>query len=330
MLLSIIVPVYNVEKYIERCLMSLVNQDLISNEYEIIVVDDGSPDRSAVIVESLQKKYDNIILLHKSNGGLSSARNYGMDFAKGKYMMFVDSDDYIEPNVLGMLISTCLKYDLDYLGYGLTSITNGMLNPKPRWEKHPDPYKLMSMSNYISNYTVIISACGHIARREIYENNKIRFLEGIIHEDYEFMFRFYKYVNRMMFTDIAVYNYDIKESDTITTIRTEAQNRRSVESWIAMLVSLNNILKDFNHNDPDYIRTANLLLNNYRYVALTNLLLKRLPIKDKFVYFNQLKAAKALKIGRSNLSPIRKFRSFIYRIPGMFRLLTILTSFRAK
>ena len=330
MLLSIIVPVYNVEKYIERCLMSLVNQDLISDEYEIIVVDDGSPDRSAVIVESLQKKYDNIILLHKSNGGLSSARNYGMDFAKGKYMMFVDSDDYIEPNVLGKLISTCLKYDLDYLGYGLKSIKNGVSLPKPKWEKQPEPNKLVSMSEYISNYTVLTSACGHIANREIYENNKIRFLEGIIHEDYEFMFRFYGYVDRMMFIDTNVYNYDLKESDTITTIRTEAQNRRSVESWIAILVSLNNSLKEFSHNIPDYIRTANLLLNNYRYIALTNLLLKKLPIRDKFKYHKQLKDAQALKIGKSNLDSIRQFRSLIYRIPGLFKLLIILTFPKAK
>lgn len=330
MLLSIIVPVYKVERYIERCILSLVNQDLSPEDYEIIIVDDGSPDKSAEIAETLGKTYANIIVVHKKNGGLSSARNYGMEYVKGKYVMFVDSDDYLEQNVLGKLINICLKYDLDCLGYGINSIKNGIYIPHPKWEKRPPFNIIISNNDYICNYTVNISAWGHIAKKEIYEKNNIRFINGIIHEDYEFMFRFYGSINQMMLTDIKVYNYDLKEADTITTIRTEAQNRRSIESWITILKSLNNWIKTHNQTNPESIKSANPLLNNYKYVALTNLLTRRIPLKDKFDYLRQFEAVKALKIGKSNLNTIRKLCSFIYRIPYIFPFLILISYPKAK
>ena len=93
MKVSVIVPVYNVEKYIKKCLNSLVNQTL--DEVEIVVVNDGSPDNSQKIIDEYTKKYKNIKSYVKKNGGLSDARNYGIKKATGKYISFVDSDDYI-------------------------------------------------------------------------------------------------------------------------------------------------------------------------------------------------------------------------------------------
>ena len=91
---SVIVPVYNVEEYLERCLDSLVNQTL--KDIEIIIVNDGSTDGSKEIIQKYLNKYKNIVYLEKENGGLSSARNYGIPYAKGEYIGFVDSDDYVE------------------------------------------------------------------------------------------------------------------------------------------------------------------------------------------------------------------------------------------
>ena len=93
--LSIIVPVYNVEKYLERCINSLINQDLCRNEYEIIIVNDGSTDYSGDIAKAIQSKVENIHLYEQVNGGLSAARNTGLKYACGKYVIFVDSDDYL-------------------------------------------------------------------------------------------------------------------------------------------------------------------------------------------------------------------------------------------
>lgn len=94
--LSIIIPVYNVELYIEKCLQSCLSQDIPYDEYEIIVVNDGSPDGSLAIAESIAKTTTNMTIISQKNGGLSAARNTGMSVAKGEYIWFVDSDDWIE------------------------------------------------------------------------------------------------------------------------------------------------------------------------------------------------------------------------------------------
>ena len=101
MKLSIIMPVYNVEDYLCKCIDSVLNQDY--EDYEVILVDDGSPDECPKICDSYAKKHDNIRVVHRENGGLSAARNSGIEVAIGEYILFVDSDDYIEPNVLGTL-----------------------------------------------------------------------------------------------------------------------------------------------------------------------------------------------------------------------------------
>ena len=112
--LSIIIPVYNVEKYIEKCLLSCIKQDISYEDYEIVVVNDGSPDNSITIVERIAKDYSNIRIINQENQGLSGARNTGMKHAKGNYIWFVDSDDYIEENCLGRIVSY-LNGDLDIL-----------------------------------------------------------------------------------------------------------------------------------------------------------------------------------------------------------------------
>ena len=96
MKLSIIVPVYNAEKYLHRCVDSLLAQDLNSEEYEIILVDDGSTDDSPKICDEYSEKYSQIKTIHKVNGGVSSARNVALDVTKGEYICFVDSDDWIK------------------------------------------------------------------------------------------------------------------------------------------------------------------------------------------------------------------------------------------
>ena len=98
--LSIIIPVYNVENYVGKCLESCLNQDIPKNEYEIIVVNDGTKDNSVQVIEKYITPENNIRLIHRKNGGLSAARNTGLKEAKGEYVWFVDSDDWIENNVL--------------------------------------------------------------------------------------------------------------------------------------------------------------------------------------------------------------------------------------
>jgi glycosyltransferase involved in cell wall biosynthesis len=118
---SIIIPVYNVEKYIEKCILSILNQSY--SDYEIIVVDDGSKDRSGEICDRYAREYDNITVIHIPNGGVSNARNVALAKAKGDYIWFIDSDDYIETNALEIIKSHIEKYsNMDLLIFDATVV----------------------------------------------------------------------------------------------------------------------------------------------------------------------------------------------------------------
>lgn len=107
-LVSVIVPIYNVEEYIKKTVESIINQDY--KRMEIILVDDGSPDSCPQIVDELKQQDDRIVVVHKKNGGVSSARNAGLDIAKGDYIVFVDGDDWLEPNCVSYLLSLVIDY----------------------------------------------------------------------------------------------------------------------------------------------------------------------------------------------------------------------------
>lgn len=119
-IISIIVPVYKVEKYIDKCIESVLAQDY--ENIEIILVDDGSPDNCPQICDKYAKKYKNIISLHKPNGGLGSARNYGVEHASGKWIAFVDSDDFVRPEYISNMWSLCEKYKADIVSCGVTQV----------------------------------------------------------------------------------------------------------------------------------------------------------------------------------------------------------------
>ena len=109
--ISIIVPIYNVEKYLDKCVSSILNQTF--TDFELLLVDDGSPDRCGEMCDEYAKKDSRVKVIHRKNGGLSAARNSGIDAACGKYIGFIDSDDYIEENMYEHLYDVITKYDAD-------------------------------------------------------------------------------------------------------------------------------------------------------------------------------------------------------------------------
>ena len=122
MKLSITLPTYNVSQYIVKCIRSIENQDISKEEYELIFIDDESPDNSVEIIKEQQKIYPNIRLVSKKNGGASSARNYGIQYATGDYIWFFDPDDYIEHNVLKRLLDEAYDKKLDLLSFNIYSV----------------------------------------------------------------------------------------------------------------------------------------------------------------------------------------------------------------
>ena len=124
--LSIILPVYNVENYLERCIRSLEDQDIPKAEYELIVVNDGSPDNSREVVLRLMNEFANIVLIDQENRGVSVARNTGINKARGRYLLFVDPDDYVLPNSIGVItrLANDSEAEVVFLGYSFLNVNN--------------------------------------------------------------------------------------------------------------------------------------------------------------------------------------------------------------
>ena len=206
MILSIIVPVYNVEKYLERCVDSLINQDIDINDYEIIMVNDGSTDNSKAIAEQLVKKYPNVTLYNQENRGLAGARNTGMRHAVGKYLMFVDSDDYLETNSITPILECAEKNKLEVCSFLLKVYRKD--GTFFLGSKHPFPMnEVFDGLSLVRKGIISGSVCSGLYLRTFLETNNLYFHEGITHEDVEFNNRLFLHIKRIMFTDFVPYIY---------------------------------------------------------------------------------------------------------------------------
>lgn len=312
--LSIVVPMYNVELYIERCIRSLEEQDVKKNECEILVVDDGSPDSSSIIVKRLQLEFENILLLHKENGGLSSARNYGLKFAKGEYIWFVDSDDYIERNKLGVLLAKLDDEKLDLLAFDIFDVWEDV--EKSGFYGVQQPMTIISGINYVRNYSAGTSAWFFIVRRQILEMNNIYFMEGIIHEDQPFVLHLYKHVQRMTFLSHRVYNYCHRKG-SITSTRNEEQSLKSIHSWQSIILFGQ---EQFSNSD-DYSVAVQPWLGNQKYYGLCVLFFHTLPLGDKIREYHYFKKIGAFKIGKTHLKNKDLLISYVLRCSRLYFIL---------
>ena len=216
--LSIVVPVYNVEKYIKECISSLLEQTLDS--VEILVVNDGTKDKSIDVVKSF--KDDRITILNKENGGLSSARNYGLKHAKGEYVCFFDSDDFIDgKDSYKEMYEKAKKDDLDILN-GVFSwyYSESDIRRDSRYEFVAQE-KAMSGREYlkktVATNTYLAIACTQIYKREFLVENNLEFKEGIYHEDEQFTPRALLKAKRVNVIPLNFYMYRQREGSIMST-----------------------------------------------------------------------------------------------------------------
>lgn len=174
--LSVIVPIYNVERYLPKCLDSLLNQTY--RDFEVLLINDGSLDNSSKIIEEYQKKYPDIFhSFLKINGGLSDARNYGIDRAKGKYLAFIDSDDSIEPGMFSEMMELALKHDCDIV---VCDMVYDYDNGESKFSSGGD-FDFGNCRDDIRMLSINNSACNKIYRKELFDT--IRFPKGQWYED---------------------------------------------------------------------------------------------------------------------------------------------------
>jgi len=196
--------VYKAELYIERCISTCCNQDIDSTDYEIIVINDGSPDRSLEIIENLAKVHNNIIVISQVNKGQSAARNAGLKIASGEYIWFIDSDDWIQENCISELYEKCNLHKLDVLSFDAKDCDVKLSEQNKYLQEFGDiPIKGKIL---LRSYQVCLLVWNNIFRREFLLEKGLFFIEGIVHEDNEYIPRLFYYVERFMTLNKVLYN----------------------------------------------------------------------------------------------------------------------------
>lgn len=208
-LISIVVPVYNVEQYLNDCIVSLLNQTY--SKIEVILVDDGSRDQSGVICDSYKIMDNRIKVIHKANGGLSDARNSGMNASAGKYITFVDSDDVVDEHFIEQLYENIIRYgvDISFCDYISFKALDIKLNEKI---SRPNCLELSSHDCLKQVYTkkrhgFEFVTWGKLYKKSLFDENNIEFPTGKIHEDIYTTYKLIYYSRKVIFVDFQGYFY---------------------------------------------------------------------------------------------------------------------------
>lgn len=257
---SVIVPIYNVEGYIEKCLETLVNQTL--DDIEIILVNDGSKDNSALIAKKYLEKYpEKIVYLEKENGGLSDSRNYGIPYAKGEYIAFLDSDDYVEKDMYEKMYELAKKENSD------------MVECNFYWEypdkKQEDIGKTYNGKNEMLEKIRVV-AWNKLIKREIIEKTKIQFPKGYRYEDVEFTYKLVPYIEKVSFLKKPCIHYIQRQGSISNT-----QNERTKEIFDV----LEHVIDYYKQNNF-YEKYKNELEYVYIRYAFCSSLLRIVKIED--------------------------------------------------
>lgn len=294
-LISVIVPVYNVEQYLEKCVNSIINQTY--KNLEIILVDDGATDSSGNMCDELAKSDNRIKVYHKENGGLSDARNYGVERATGDYIGFVDSDDYIDSEMYEKLYEAIKKENVDVAECSLKVIYPGKIELFTD-EKY---YKVLGKTEYLEEYLTIKKIFGSVWTKLIKSDvaKKLVFPKGKLYEDTYYAYDLIEKVDRYVIMNNPYYNYLMRENsitnakfnprilDLIEIVEKfhkttyenypglkEAADCRKMYAYFSVL---NSILLEENYRDNEYYSE---ILNYFKrnYISL---------LKNKYINYNR-------------------------------------------
>jgi glycosyltransferase involved in cell wall biosynthesis len=298
---SFIVPVYNTEKYLKKCLDSLVNQTY--KDFEIIVVNDGSTDKSSNIISKYQKKYKNIIVIDKENEGLSMARNRGVQKSSGKYIIFVDSDDYVSNKLLEEVDkkiddSDILRFQIATEDEEYTKIN----------EYHEEGFESMcgyDAFKYLSSYHFVEPAWCYVIRKNYYIENKFSFKKGVNHEDFGLIpYVIYK-ARKVKSIDFIGYYY-IQRNGSIMNNNDYKKTVKKAFDMIEQYKTMRLFAKNINRKNN---------LDDYFLSYISNSVIvkaRELKKDEKKVYINELKKLNVFDGVLVN-TRIRRFKKYLMK-----------------
>ena len=247
MTISFIIPVYNTERYLDKCVSSILNQGIGEDLFEIIIINDGSTDSSAQIIKKLAKDRNTIKYIDSENQGLGAARNKGLSIAQGKYIFFVDSDDYLFDNSLSELFRYAASVSYDIIGLDWTeAYSNGSVTRKER--KSSTYNSLMSGAEYLGKFNLSGGVCPYLFSASFLKEKSIVMPEAIYHEDELFLSETFIYAHQIVFVNQLVYAYYQRE-DSITNNKEEKQISKRISDTIFVLDQLVSLEKRSHLNE---------------------------------------------------------------------------------
>lgn len=273
--LSIIVPVYNVENYLRRCLDSILLQPS-SITYEILLIDDGSSDKSGAICDEYQSNFPNVFVSHIENNGVAEARNLGISLSKGNYLYFMDPDDFLSDNFFDK-ISSNLKQKWDVLCFGYNEIKenrNTVLSCRPHFYTHCG---LLGKNEFRNEFIelfktdMMYNVWSRIYNKTFILKHDIRFPNKQIGEDTLFNFQVYRHLNTVLFIDSTLYNYIAGRSGSALT----SFHPRRIEIQLDELQELQKLLKEFQIEDETLIQEIKTKIVVSAAFQISNLKLRR-------------------------------------------------------
>ncbi|MBO4690635.1 MAG: glycosyltransferase family 2 protein [Paludibacteraceae bacterium] len=307
--LSIIVPIYNVEPYIEECIRSLYCQDIPMTDYEVICIDDCSPDKSASIIEELQKEYSTLHLIrHERNKKLGGARNTGIRAAKGKYILFVDSDDMLKPDCLKQLIGEMETGQDDFIHFNYVKLfSDGTLDKEPHFAI--DAQQRTGADLFFSeklNWREQISACRKMYRMGFIKANNLYFAEDTMYEDNDYAMRVAAAAKKCHHLDVVPYIYRQVATSTIHETISAARLQYWQATWLHMVALLDTIAKQ----DERFRELINFYMRYDLWDVLNNMY--KLPKEQRIAVKKNLSVSEWWKYIRF-LPPKRRVE-YIYKL----------------
>jgi len=317
MLLSIIVPVYNIEDYLARCLGSLLEQGLDPADYEVVLVNDGSEDNSLAIAQALALTNPNIVVHSQENQGLSAARNAGIRLARGKYIYFVDGDDYIASHVLSGLVKLMDQEGLQVLAFGHSMVGPDDYFPHPRTQYDPSQGVVVSSgAQHIATHHYLNSVWWYIVNRAFLTDLGVQFEVGRLVEDGLFTANVMCAASRFAFVPIDVYRY-VRRPESIMQTNTAAHTTKLIADYERVVFGLEELRQRLLKS----VTTSRALLDRleYRQHAYVFFLIGRLIRSDvppRPILTEALERFRAI-----DMYPLRRFPGRDYR-GVQYKLLT--------
>lgn len=327
--LTFILPCYNVEKYIVACLDSLYQQDIPEEEYEVICVNDCSPDNTRELIVMYQKNHTNLRLIeHEENKKQGGARNTGLRVAKGEYIWFIDPDDFIKPNVSKQLLEICYENNLDILQFNYDKVSfSGEFQFKKENVKNTSVLNGIEFANslgkdFLNGYD--LSVCTRLVKTDFFIKNKINFIENTIFEDLEFSLRTLLFSTRIKAISDSFYFYRNNDSSTMNELNKKVKGNFIYQTCLVIgkgIIVLSEDIRNIDLNISQLLFRAGV----WRINRITKPLL-RMSFKDRLLFFKLLNQNRNEFLGLiSNFNLLN--RIIVTYSKSAFVVISILNSF---